>query len=100
MIEHTVTFSLKHPHGSPEERSFLQAAANLASIPGVRDFAIRKQISPKLNHDYGITMRFASQAEYDAYSSHPMHVAFVRDRWLNEVVRFQESDFTPLPAVG
>ena len=96
MIEHTVTFSLKHKIGSPEEQGFLRAAADLVSIPGVCDFAIRRQISPKLDHDYGITMRFASQADYDAYSTHPMHVAFVQERWLKEVLRFQESDFTPL----
>lgn len=98
MIEHTVTFSLKHPGGSAGERDFLQAAAALAAIPGVRDFAIRRQISPKLDHDYGITMRFDSQSDFDSYSGHPLHTAFVRERWLREVARFQESDFTPLSA--
>jgi heme-degrading monooxygenase HmoA len=96
MIEHTVTFALKHPRGSPAEGEFLRAAADLARIPGVQDFAIRRQVSLKLDHDYGITMRFRSQADYDAYSQHPMHTAFVQERWLKEVVRFQESDFTPL----
>ncbi len=99
MIEHTVTFSLMHPQGSPEERDFLQTAAALSLLPGVHEFAIRRQISPKLDHDYGITMRFSSQADYDAYSSHPLHVAFVQDRWLREVTRFQESDFTPYKCV-
>lgn len=96
MIEHTVTFSLIHPAGSREERDFLQAAAALAGIPGVLDFAIRRQISPKLDHDFGITMRFRLQTDYDAYSAHPSHTAFVEDRWLKEVSRFQESDFTAL----
>ena len=96
MIEHTVTFRLKHPSGSAAEQRFLAAAAKLAALPGVRDFAIRRQISAKLDHDFGITMKFASQADYDAYTAHPEHVAFVEQRWLPEVAAFQEADFTGL----
>jgi len=96
MIEHTVTFRLKHASGSAEEAAFLTAAAELAQLPGVRDLAIRRQISPKLDHAFGITMRFANQADYDHYSAHPHHVAFVQNRWLSEVEAFQESDFVPL----
>lgn len=96
MIEHTVTLRLKHPSGSPEEAAFLAAAAELTRLPGVRDFAIRRQVSPKLDHTFGITMRFNTQADYDAYSAHPDHVAFVQTRWLPEVESFQESDFISL----
>ncbi len=45
MIEHTVTFRLVHPAGSPEEAAFLAAARELAAIPGVRDFVIKRQTS-------------------------------------------------------
>ncbi|MEN3942833.1 Dabb family protein [Prosthecobacter sp. SYSU 5D2] len=96
MIEHTVTFLLKHASGSVEEQRFLQAAAALASLPGVRDFAIRRQTSAKNPHAFGITMRFDSQAAYDGYSQHPEHVAFVQERWLAEVEDFLEADFEPL----
>lgn len=96
MIEHTVTFRLKHPSGSPEETSFLQAAAALAQLPGVRDFSIRRQVSPKWDHSFGITMQFESQADYDGYTHHPDHVAFVEGRWIPEVADFQEADFVPL----
>ncbi len=96
MIEHTVTFRLKHPAGSPGETAFLQAAAALAAIPGVQDFAIRRQVSPKWDHTFGITMKFSTQADYDAYSAHPDHTAFVQTRWLPEVAAFQEADFIPL----
>ena len=41
-------------------------------------------------------MEFASQAEYSAYDSHPVHVAFVRDRWVPEVAKFLEIDYAPL----
>lgn len=97
MIEHTVTFRLLHAAGSPAETAFLAAARELATIPGVRDFAIRRQVSPKCDHTFGITMRFTDQAAYDHYNSHPRHVAFVRDRWLPEVAAFQEADFLPSP---
>ena len=34
-IRHTVAFTLVHPEGSAKEHDFLEAAARLASIPGV-----------------------------------------------------------------
>ena len=97
MIEHTVTFALKHAPGSEEERYFLAAARELASIPGVYDFQLRRQTSPKNPHTHGIGMRFATAAEFQTYLNHPMHQAFVNDRWLVEVSDFQESDFESLP---
>ncbi len=96
MIEHTVTFRLKHASGSKEEISFLNAAAELSTIPGVQNFQIRRQTSVKNSHTFGISMRFDSAAQYQAYSDHPLHVRFVQQRWLNEVDDFQEADFEPL----
>ncbi len=96
MIEHTVTFRLKHASGSEEETGFLNAAAELATIPDVRDFQIRRQTSVKNSHTFGISMRFDTPAQYKAYNEHPLHVRFVQQRWLNEVVEFQEADFEPL----
>jgi hypothetical protein len=98
MIEHTVTFKLLHPPASPAEQAFLAAARELAAIPGVLDFAIRRQVSPKWDHSFGITMRFVDQAAYTFYNEHPGHVAFVRERWMKEVAHFQEADFIPLEA--
>lgn len=93
MIEHTVTFRLAHDSGSPEEADFLQTAAGLTAIPGVRDFKIQRQISEKHPHPFRITMSFGTQAEYDRYCEHALHMAFVHDRWLKEVSDFQEADF-------
>jgi len=93
MIEHTVTFSLSHVAGSPEEADFLQSAAGLVTIPGVQDFKIQRQVSEKHPHQFRITMAFATQAEYDSYCAHPLHMAFVEERWLAEVSDFQEADF-------
>ncbi|GAA5138570.1 Dabb family protein [Prosthecobacter algae] len=96
MIEHTVTFRLKHERGSAAEQDFLKAAAVLAYLPGVQEFAIRRQTSVKNTHHFGITMRFETQIAYAAYTHHPDHVAFVQDRWLEEVVDFTEADFEEL----
>ena len=96
MIEHTVTFSLKHGADSPEEKEFLDAAAELSTIPKVSDFCIRRQISPKNSHEFGISMKFPNAAELQAYSNHPMHQAFIEERWLSEVSDFQEADFEAL----
>jgi len=52
-----------------------------------------KAIEEKTDFDFGFSMEFASQADYDAYTAHPDHVKFVEERWKKEVVRFQEIDF-------
>ena len=96
MIEHTVTFSLVHPAGSREEAAFLQAAATLSAIPGVRDFRIRRQVSDKHPHAFGIAMSFVTPEDYDAYGRHPLHEEFVQEHWLEEVREFQEADFSDL----
>ncbi|SIT68700.1 Dabb family protein [Microbacterium sp. RU33B] len=93
-IQHTVVFRLLHAPGSAEERAFLEAGrAALTSIPGVSEFAIHRQVSPKSDLTHQFTMVFADQEAYDAYNGHPSHVAFVESRWIPEVAQFQEYDF-------
>lgn len=41
-------------------------------------------------------MQFADQAAYDAYNSHPVHVAFVEGRWMPEVEEFMEHNTVAL----
>ena len=95
-IQHTVVFRLIHEVGSAAEAEFLDAAARtLADIPGVTGFVVNRQVSPKSDLDWQFSMAFASPAEFDAYNSHPDHVAFVETRWLTEVASFQEYDFSP-----
>lgn len=96
MIRHTVAFRLRHATASAEELAFLQAAEALADIPGVEQFEQLRQVSPKNAFAFGFSMEFADQAAYDAYNTHPAHVAFVRDRWAHEVDEFLEIDYTPL----
>ena len=92
-MEHTVTFRLKHSTGSPAETDFLSALAELAEIPGVKNFRIRRQVSPKNSHTFGLSIYFDSDEDFRAYSNHPLHDAFVQKRWITEVEDFQESDF-------
>ncbi len=94
MITHTVTFRLAHDRGSAAERDFLDTArSELSSIEGVRDFTINDQVGAKSDLTLQFSMVFADQAAYDAYNSHPTHVAFVSERWVPEVAEFQEYDY-------
>jgi len=95
MIRHTVVFKLKHPSGSEAESSFLGAARVLTSIPTVRNFEWLRQVGQKNKFEFGFSMEFASQQDYDAYNIHPEHVRFVETRWKPEVVDFLEIDYVP-----
>ena len=92
-IRHTVSFTLHHPEGSPEETSFLAAAEALADIDGVEAFELLRQVGAKSDFRYGISMEFASRAAYDGYNDHPDHMQFVAERWLPEVADFLELDY-------
>ena len=96
MIRHTVAFRLRHPAGSDDERAFLEAALALADIPGVQRFEQLRQTSPKNDFTFGFSMEFADQAAYDGYNEHPVHVAFVAQRWATEVDDFLELDYEPI----
>jgi Stress responsive A/B Barrel Domain len=93
MIRHTVAFKLKHAKGSEPETAFLRAAQVLMSIPTVMRFEFLRQVSPKNGFDFGFSMEFASQQDYEAYNVHPEHVRFVETRWKPEVVDFIELDY-------
>ena len=92
MIRHAALFRLIHAAGSPEEAAFLKALTKLKSIPGVGFFQIAQEVSPKNPYSFAVSMMFPSQAEYDGYNTHPVHVAFVKDRWVPEVAEFMEHD--------
>lgn len=94
MIHHTVFFRLKHDAGSAAEAEFLEAAQELAEISGVRDFRRLRQTSSKAPWDFGLAMAFEDQASYEAYCAHPLHQAFVEERWMTEVEAFQEIDYS------
>jgi hypothetical protein len=94
-ILHTVVFRLRHEPGSEGEQAFLSSArSTLPAVPGVEEFTVRRQVSPKSDLTFQFSMRFADQAAYDGYNGHPAHVDFVATRWQDEVAEFQEYDFT------
>ena len=97
MIRHTAVFRLKHEAGSAAEKDFLAAISKLRSISGLEKFEVLRQVSPKSEFKFGVSMEFANQAAYDGYNLHPDHVAFVQGRWIPEVAAFTEIDYVPLP---
>ncbi|TVY05386.1 Dabb family protein [Paenibacillus cremeus] len=93
-IRHMVIFNLKYPKGSKEADKFLQDGKSiLTSIPVVQNFEVFRQVSVKNDYEYGFSMDFAGEADYEAYNEHPLHVQFVQERWNTEVERFLEIDF-------
>ncbi|MEB2775940.1 Dabb family protein [Algoriphagus sp. D3-2-R+10] len=93
MLTHSVFFKLKFPKGSAEEGEFLQGAAKLASIPDVKNFRVLRQLSAKNKFDYGLSMEFENQDQYNNYNQHPEHVIFVETYWAQNVDDFMEIDF-------
>jgi heme-degrading monooxygenase HmoA len=96
MIRHTAVFRLKQPAKSAAEADFLGALGRLKSIPGVEKFEVLRQVSPKCEFRYGLSMEFKDQAAYTFYNEHKDHVAFVKSRWIPEVAAFTEIDYVPL----
>lgn len=92
-LRHSVVFTLRHDGGSPEAQRFFSALRALAAIEGVEELEVVREVSPKNSYQFGVTMEFADRATYDAYSAHPDHVAFVRDRWDVDVADYLEVDF-------
>lgn len=96
MIRHAALFRLTHSRGSTAEADFLSALWALKDIPGVQDFQIAREVSAKNDFDFVVSMRFASQADYNTYNDHPRHVTFVQSRWVPEVAGYMENDTVAL----
>jgi hypothetical protein len=96
-IIHTVIFNLPYEPGSVEAKDFLQEGfQKLTSIPVVNEFEVRRQVSAKNEYQYGFSMKFKNQADYQTYNDHPVHVDFVENRWKKEVTDFLEIDYKVL----
>jgi len=93
-IQHMVIFNLPYAEGSVEAGKFLEDGTRiLTAIPVVKNFQAFQQVSEKNDFQYGFSMVFANQEDYNTYNMHPDHVAFVEERWLKEVTDFLEIDF-------
>lgn len=93
-IQHMVIFNLPYPKESAKAIKFLQDGMQiLTRIPVVQNFQVFNQVSKKNKFQYGFSMVFANQEDYNTYNNHPDHVSFVQDRWIKEVTDFLEIDF-------
>jgi len=93
-IQHMVIFNLPYKEGSKKAIKFLNDGNRiLTGIPVVRDFQVFLQVSAKNDYQYGFSMVYTNQEDYNTYNNHPDHVAFVEDRWMKEVTDFLEIDF-------
>ena len=93
MIRHSVILKLKDQLSETDKQAFFDAVDKLSYIPCVQKFELLKQISPKNKFEYGISMEFDSQEQYDSYSNHPEHVAFIQNFWIKSVEDFLEIDY-------
>ena len=97
MINHTVSFKLKHPSGSEAENRFLEDSKEiLEAIAQVIDFKVLKQVSSKCGFDFCFSMYFESQQDFDGYNKCEAHQNYVKDIWLSNVEEFLEQDFLEL----
>lgn len=94
MIRHSVILKLKSDISSEDKQAFFDAVDRLAIIPDVKKFEVLKQVSSKNKFEYGISMEFNNQEQYDVYSNHTEHVAFIQNFWMKSVEDFLEIDYT------
>ena len=95
MIRHSVILKLKDTLSEQEKQAFFEAVDTLADIPNVQKFEVLNQVSVKNKFEFGISMEFDNQEQYDIYSNHPVHVDFIQTFWIPNVEDFLEIDYTP-----
>lgn len=93
-IIHSVIFNLKHEKDSPEEKLFFEKSRNvLENTPYAKDFKVFFEVSKKNEYDYGFSMAFDSEEDYNRYSfEYEPHREYVNEVWLKEVTDFFEID--------
>ena len=94
MIRHSVILKLKNTISVEEKQAFFEAVDTLADIPNVQKFEVLNQVSVKNKFEYGISMEFDNQEQYDSYSNHPAHLDFIQNFWIPNVKDFLEIDYT------
>lgn len=75
-----VIFNLKYEAGSKEAEAFLKDVHQLTLIPVVKQFRAFR-LRPNNPFDYGISMMFDNQADYNAYIAHPVHHEVEQTHW-------------------
>ncbi|MES2795995.1 MAG: Dabb family protein [Bacteroidota bacterium] len=93
MIRHSVILKLKEQITPEEKQAFFDAVDSLKTIPDVQKFEVLRQTSPKNKFEYGISMEFDNQEQYDIYNNHIEHQAFIQNFWIKSVEDFLEIDY-------
>ncbi len=96
MIKHSVIYTFKSSVNDKEKQSFFEAASSLSAIPGVKNFEMLKQVSPKNKYEYGIAMVFDNAQTYEDYNTHPAHQEFLEKYWFVYIEEFLEIDYEAL----
>ena len=66
MIHHSVYFKFKLGLSAIEIQDFFKAANLLSAIPGVQNFEVVKEISPKNDFEFGLSMVFVMLAPMES----------------------------------
>ncbi len=65
-------------------------------MPVVQNFEELRQVNKKNDFDYGLSMEFKSNEDYEIYNKHPDLVHFLKTYWNNYVDKFTEIDYEKL----
>jgi hypothetical protein len=83
-----------HEKNSKEEKLFFEKSRSvLENTPYAKEFKVFFEVSKKNNYDYGFSMVFDSEEDYDRYSfEYQPHQEYVNEVWKKEVTDFFEID--------
>ena len=93
MIRHSVILKFKDEISAADKRAFFAASRELANIQNVQKFEMLTQTSPKNKFEYGISMEFDNQEQYEIYNNHPDHQYFIQNFWIKYIADFLEIDY-------
>lgn len=93
-------FRLKHETGSEAETEFLREYSALGSVPGVENFELMREITPKewSTCEWVVMWEFADLAAHTAFHEHPAHHKFVAEYWNTGVAEFKAGNAVALTA--
>ena len=97
-VAHIVLIWLKQSGNAAHREQVITATQGLADLPGVLDLQVGEVIPSDRarvddSYDVGLYMRFASQADLQAYLVHPQHQATVKNKLAPLMARYQVFDF-------
>jgi Stress responsive A/B Barrel Domain len=95
-MQHSVIFSMNENIDALRTKEFIIEAKKLSTISGVLNFKAWKQVSKKNNFQYGLSMEFKSEEDFQIYNNHPIHKDFIDQQWIPCVSDFLEIDLESL----